>query len=543
MNQRHIQRKNLRGTPFSRLFFIIFLFFFTLSAMSPSVSAGQLVIGTDLWIGNINPFFYDTYPAHLIVEFTTESLLELKCIEGEEKKVYEPGCHVPQSTLLYKDYDQDQSEFYANLEDSPTGLNYQDLKFTIEQIQMVKHNLFHPNELKYHEQQHPQRKLVAINHPSNANWPLAFLALTFPVVKEGLPHDREVSSRSDDHISDYNQHTTGPYSLESASSNLLELERRRDDAFSSMPVVFKWYDLTRLYVDAITKGEIDIGLSLAGEIQDALVSQGHKMVETVDLNSFTYFGFNFETKHKKKSEMIRDIYFRRAFAYAVASSTTVSNKVETFNAKKNYTFDNMLLGDHDAKNHMYHYEITPFDKAVQRIKCEYLDVQPRKKNVRFSILVRYDSIFGGPHFESIEKDLKDAFEEGGISFEIKPCPTSHQFEAAKKNGDFDIIFDTFYFGRNKTKYIEFLNPENDELNFLKCQMFSREQIMLYKSDPLKIDQFLLKVNQDLPVFVIGAFHYKNAISPKVKKKEEDKCATGREAAFFRVENWEKIGDD
>ncbi|CAN2039753.1 hypothetical protein GMMP15_1400008 [Candidatus Magnetomoraceae bacterium gMMP-15] len=530
----HLLKKRTKG--FVIIYFVIFYFIINFAAPVASTGGGPqpISIATALWVGNLNPFSFTSYPAQLIVEFTTDSLVVFKCA-GSSNNDYEEGCHKKNKQSLYMDYDEEGSYFTPVLKPSPDeirspGLTFDDIDFTIKQIQKEPKNIYHSYELEF------KKGEITISNPFGVAFHKAAMALTFPIIRNPcvkcfLDHNKVISVYSNDDLDLYNNCTSGKYMLASLTPNHIKLANRYEK-LETTPVNIGIYDLFEQFLKAMMEDKHHVGLSLSGDLLTALKAKGtYNLMETDDLNSSTFFGFNYAVKDKKKNKLIHNVNFRQAFAYVVASTKTVKNKVKNYGETMNHTFDNMRTKEKDVPNK---YNLDDIEDAKKRVD-NFTRTVKFKQPINFNVLCRPNTIFATEHFSNIEKWLNRLFEKSKITFRFRNAPRESDYRRDKENGNFDIIFDTFYYGKNKLSYMEFLNPRNRRLNYLGCDIFTAEEIKKYKENPLASDEYLLRINREVPVYIIGTFHHKNVLAKSVRTSNP--CENGRPAPFYNIDKW------
>ena len=506
---------------------IAMIVFFAIS-FTGTLTAKTLSIGTDQWVENLNPFSFKTYPAQLIVEFTTNKLLELK-YTGNTGRYYEPDCQSTQNASIYNAYASGQSIFSVDL-NSDCGLNLNDLIFTIKQINKVPSNIYFSHGL---DPLSGGNKIL-IKRPYSAAFNKAALALTFPIIKYALSdnnkvfdHENKISSISSDDMDYYNSNTTGQFQLASLSDNRIELKRRNKT--NSFNIHFKIHDLTTEFLKELDSNYHHIGLSLTGDLLKKFETKpNYLLVETDDLNSSTFFGFNYNANDSVKRKLIENVNFRHAFAFAVASTSVVKNRITSYGETMNHTFDTMRAKEDDIPNK---YDVG--DTCRQRVKL-FTRTLSNQNPIEFVILIQYNAIFTHEQFEKIKSKLNKAFNPK-ISFRCVKPATNKLFVDDKKDGNFDIIFDTLFYGKNKLRYTEFLNPKNTKMNYLKCNVFSEKDIKKYQTDSLALDTFLWRVNKEVPVYIVGTFYHKNLFSAQIRKAHVPDNV--KPEPFYHIHEW------
>jgi len=478
----------------------------------------EIVIETAQFIDNINPFSYTVYPAELIVQFTTEKLIQQLCTGSKRPSSgYTHGVQ-RENQPVHQYYDQNSYMFHVDLK---SGNIYQaDVAYSVNQINQAPDNRFYEHKLEY------KNNRIRVNYPKAA-FNKSGAALTFPLIKVNqLNH--EMIIKGADNLNAYNQGTTGIYSLKNIQQYTVELKGRTDPQLP--PINFKVDILWDHFFNNIMKGKVHVGLNVNGDIMNQIPKIGsYRLEETVDLNSFTYFGFNYNSKNEKIRKIFKkEFRFRHAFAYAVSSTPAVKDLLYNFGDSMNHTFDTMRIMDDEPTDYMY---IIP--GKVRGHVLSNIQNDP----VTMRILFRADLLFTQEKMDQIVNSLNSIFSEAKINFRTIRAPKLSEFISQKSSGNFEIIFDTFVFGQNKLRYIEFMNPENSRVNYLNCRFFHEDEIITYKNDIEQRDDFLIKVNKWLPVFVVGTFRSLNVISTQVN--DTFSCGNdGRPIPFTNIHKWQ-----
>ena len=503
---------------------IILIFIYSLLMLSHAniiMANSELIIETAQWVDNLNPFTYSAYPAELIVQLTTQRLIQHVCT-GSEDGAYRAVIQKPDRYGIRRNYKHFESKFYLKL-DARSGIHLHDIGYTLEQIQMSPMNRYHEHGLSF------VSDLIEIENPKNAIFDKAAVALTFPIIRNvSLNYQTPVSGN--DHITAYNSATTGIYKISSFQMHKIALNTRHPSQHAS-PLTFQIDDKWELFLKNMLDDKVHVGLSVNGDLKKKVASDSnYTLEETDDLNSFTYFGFNYDTDNKKIQRLLlQNNEFRLAFAFAVANSNVVGERLKIFGSPMYHTFDTMRIVDGMAPPISY---IGRVDAKIAR----FIRALSQPDVIKLRILCRPGLIFSLGHLKQIVYSLNSTFGAANIQFRLIAAPIASEFNKKKKNKDFEIIFDTFVYGQNKLRYIEFMNPNNKRVNFLGCKAFSDRDIKTYKQKIEKRDEFLLRVNREVPVFVLGKFRNYNAISKSVIRK--NKCKNSRMIPFTDIHEWQ-----
>jgi len=478
-----------------------------------------IIIGTAQWVDNLNPFTYTAYPAELVVQFTTERLIQQICT-GSEENAYRPVIHIPSKRSIDQDYKPLESKFYLRLKQG--DIHMHDIRFTLDQIKLAAMNRYHEHELTF------VPDLIEIMNPRSAKFEKAAAAFTFPIIRNVIL-DFKTRVSGNDHIEAYNKATTGVYQLDLFEPHKIKLTSRKP-YISATPLTIHVEDKWELFLKTMLSSEIHVGLSVNGDLKDRLKSlDTYELKETDDLNSFTYFGFNYNTGKKRAQKLFsKESEFRQAFAFAVANDKVIQERVNLYGSIMNNTFDSMRNVD----------GMTPpikYSRSLPKTVSRFVQSLYEPNKVTLRLLCRPGLIFSLGHMELLVSSLNKTFAAANIEFQLNSAPIASEFNKKKIDKDFEIIFDTFVYGKNKLRYIEFMNPVS-KVNFLGCEFFSKEEIKMYKQKIEMQDRFLLKVNKELPVFVLGRFQNKNAVSKQINTKDS-LCSKSRVIPFTDIHQW------
>jgi hypothetical protein len=476
-----------------------------------------IIIGTAQYIDNINPFSYTVYPAELIVQFTTERLIQQVCTDSQEPSCGFEAIVQKEQHGIHTHYNANASVYYVVL--NPGNITNSDIQYTIDQINKTSVNRFHEHQLFM------KNEKLKITHPEKAAFGKAGIALTFPIIKSKAL-DNTVVINGPDNIDLYNQATTGRYALDDIQQYKVVLKGRHTQW---VPIHFQIDVLWETFAKNIMSEKAHIGLSVSGDLKDQIPKFGKfDLIDTDDLNSFTYFGFNYEPTCKHKTivkNLFHTLEFRQAFAFAVCNSPAAKDLLK-YGYPMKHTFDTMRI-----KNQSFIDYMAMIPGKVKRFV--QANIQPDTTTLR--VLYRANLIFTQEKMGQIVERLNTLFADANIKFRTTSAPQASEFLKKKKAGDFEIIFDTLIYGQNKLRYIEFMNPDNTQINYLKCKLFFPSDIIDYKKKIELRDRFLMEINQKVPVFVLGAFPSRNAVSKRLIKSYS--CKNGRVIPFTHIHSW------
>jgi len=502
---------------FIKSYFSWYIFLLIIVVPNNIKANDAIIFGTMQKIGNLNPFSYTSYPAELIVKFTTERLIKRVCYDYySPQRGYMPV--LINHEKLFQCYDTNASLFY--LTEMKKGISFLDIYYSIKQINRTPFNRYHKHILRFYKNK------IRITYPEKAAFSKAASALTFPIIKtEKLTPKHLIIENGD--IMVYNTATTGLYCLKSIHPNKVELEGRNQ---YYRPLIFKIFYSWEQFIKNIIKGKIHVALGIStNSILQVFEFDQYSLEETDDLKSFTYFGFNYNTPNSRIRKLFGKLEFRKAFAFATCKDSDIREKLYTYGETNDHTFDHILSMRNYPIDYMY---------APSGIIEGYIQSNIQAEDITIHIMFKPDFIFGQQLFNSVIRKLNHLFLQARIQFKPYVVHDVNEFDKMKKNRNFEMIFDTFTYGQNQLRYIEFLNPENSESNFLNCNIFKYNEIQKYKKKMELRDEFLLRINKELPVFVLGTFKRMNAISKRIIRKNSCQVKNERSLPFSNIHEWE-----
>jgi len=505
---------------FIKSYFSWYIFILFIVVPNNTKANDAIIFGTMQKIGNINPFSYTSYPAELIVQFTTERLIKRMCYDFD---IFSSSAgfmaELIDNKRFFRYYKPFDSIFY--LTELQSGISFSDISYTIRQINQTPANRYQTHSLVYHDQS------IEIQSPYMSLFSKAALAFTFPIIKTNKLTPKHLILNNKDIVL-YNTATTGLYCIKNIQPNRVELESRKQ---YFRPIIFRSFNSWEQFIKNILKGTIHVVLGISGKLIHQINGfDQYFLEETEDLKSFTYFGFNYNTTNVRIRKLFEiNSEFRKAFAFTICNLSIIREKLHKYGDPNDHTFDHIRSIENYPIDYMY---------APSGIIEALVQSNIQTEAVRISILYKPDFIFGQQQFNSIICELNQFFLQARIQFKAIAIQDIKEFEKIKKNGYFDIIFDTFTYGQNQVRYIDFLDPQNSESNFLKCTLFRNEEIKRYKTRFEKRDDFLLRINKELPVFVLGTFQRMNAISKRIVRKNSCQKKKLRSVPFSNIHKWE-----
>lgn len=469
------------------------------SAAAPA-RAERLTIATTEFTGNWNPVSFESYPAQLVVRFTTERLFEKRCVGGEDQT--EPV--LANLCQAGTGYDQSGSIRLAIDRQRCDGLAPADVAFTVKQIGKQPYNDYHTHELALNGDR------LSLNKPrAPAEW-VAKEAFSFPLlrrpVSEALAFYEETITVGGQ--GRYNEATGGVFKIASIDERSVKLVPRRPAEAPITEVEFVFYDRF-LNMQSTMSGENQPDLVLSWPITKPHADRDYTPRKPENLGSFTYVGFNFRTADELQKELIGSQRFRELFTKSLWVLSPVEDQVDFGGRGGGGVFlgESFDTGSPDATNR-------PTRQNIATAIADFVSDQNLRGLHEMVVLVSpaFEKLFDRADRANIATELDELWRtEGGagLHFELRdPAAGPAAFEREKRKGEtYHMIFDTFIYGRNHLRYMAFVQPGNS-FNVLGIEIasLSSDRIEVWMEEGARgIKAFLDVVAREYPVAVIGHF--------------------------------------
>lgn len=510
---------------------------FSFSVLAPAW-AEKLIIATTEFTNDWNPVSFESYPAQLVVRFTTERLFEKRCIGGRDQTEPEFANLCQQGT----GYDQSGSIRLIVDRQHCDGLGSQDVAFTLEQIREQPFNDYYTHELTL------QGDRLSVGKPrAPAEW-VAKEAFSFPVLRRPTVDSRffyreaiTVGGQSR-----FNESTGGYFKVESIDERSLKLVPRRpagEQAITEIELVF--YDRF-VNMQSTMSGENQPDLVLSWPITKPHADQDYTPRKPENLGSFTYVGFNFRTTDKQQKGLIESQRFRELFTKSFWVLSPVEDRIDFGgqgggSARGVFLGESFDTGSFDATNR-------PERERIALAISSFISDQNLKGLHEIVVLVSpaFEKLFDRSDRANIATELDALWqtEQGaGLRFELRdPAAGPAAFEREKRKGEtYHMIFDTFIYGRNHLRYMAFVQPSSS-LNVLGIDVaaLSSDRITAWMEEgPRGIKAFLDMVAREYPVAVIGHFPRRDLFHRSVVIPDD--CPKGAVALPYQgFERWRKL---
>ncbi|NKB59517.1 MAG: hypothetical protein GKS00_24615 [Alphaproteobacteria bacterium] len=557
-------------------------FYMAVFVSSPGTLFAQekaLNIVSTFYTSSWNPITYDSYPAQILTHFTTQRLFEKRCFieKGARGVEFENIC-------LQEGEQPKDGQLVLRFTDRCSNLSGTDISYTIDQIGKAgSKNSYSHYRMVIDEDDGNQ---IQITQPASVSIAKAKEILSFPLLRYPEGADQEFyklslsdGSRTAESVDTltYNAATAGMFQLNALDNGTYaKLVRRmaKTEKNEISSVNFRYNDTRSVLVTGLSDSSKapDIVLSLPRGLLSTLpevsVRDRYKVVKNDDaLTGFTYFGFNFSPElDREKTDMFDNIQFRELFAKSLWTVPKIRERYIGYSGEGgNVTFTGgsfEVFGGFDTNISDY-----TAPERVAEIAAEvrqFMDVQPNSLTLKVLVSHAIASLFDENELErmkeSLEEKWKSSDKDIGFNFRFLRPGSAKDYDNIIKQGEFDMVFDTFTFGSNRLRYMSFLDPESS-LNFLQINLDEFKR--LENEDCAGIDlhdkglsclmsrqvegkvEFLRRVARAWPVAVIGIFEQVDLISKALKPLNtggDSECAntSGSVAApYFGISNWVK----
>jgi len=507
----------------------------------------RLIVGISESPLNINPFMPERYVEKVITDLVYAPLVCIKKPSGIPQEAFE-------NVLISNITANKNQEGIMNLmlhdhiplHGSSKQLEISDIQYTVDSIQHIKNNPYQKNNISIYSQE-PNNNIIRIK----VGYPLVGIDkqeslqqyLTFPIVpKNTLRSIHQIVSTNYDIQQQISG--AGPYQFENydQSSNIISLKRFKNylSQKKSIPqpvlrIEFHYRDIHETIIKSFKEGRMHIVLDYFGKPID----EPKNLVLKLDpfLNSFTCLAFNFRQNDFLK--LFQSSYFRDTVA-ACMNEKVRRTFHKKYPGKSMYVIDE--LHNRYLQNHIYRHD-RKIDNNTIPERAERIFSDVRLKQFKYkTIYIHYEGCKPEAYVslaQSIQESLNRGF-RGYLEFKVIPTSTAREWNSLTVHQrSFHMILFTYCFGVNG----KILNPlffsENDHFNLTGKRIQIR-----YKHGELDYDNFLLKINKELPVIMLGSFMRYNLfnsqelITPWNDPQREDRSALINSPLFYRAWEWQ-----
>ncbi|CAN2045282.1 hypothetical protein GMMP13_170023 [Candidatus Magnetomoraceae bacterium gMMP-13] len=508
----------------------------------------ELTVGISELPLNFNPFMARRYIEKIISNLIYAPLIGLKYNTVDPKKSFQP--------VLAENIRADKNNrgiIHISLKNNipihnkPGSIGIEDIKYTLEGISRIPTNSYNRNKIRILDR---ENKLdIQVDYPPVGKGKEELLRryLTFPVVPDKAFRSFDEQVDTDIEIKEKIK-GPGPYELEEYDNNNNKIIMQRFNEYighnsenenSIFNIVFNFRDKYGDIITSFKDGKFHILLDYFGEPLTALTgSSNYVRKPDPTLNSFTCLAFNF------RQNKFRDLIYSNNFREIVAACMDDSNVRDIFNeypGKSMHLIDEPL--NRYIKKDVYKHDIKIKEKKLKdRITMLFKDERLKKYKYK-QIRIYYESF--KPVYERLAgkaaKSLNKAF-RGYLEFKAVPVPSPNQwFDLTFSTRNFTMVLYTHYFGVNRVIMNTEFFKNNNQINLTGKRISLRKN----KYGEIDYDNFLLKVNSDLPVVVIGMFYRYNIINsqdiiapwndPEIDPDEQE--ALKNSPLFYKVWDW------
>ncbi|CAN2040592.1 hypothetical protein GMMP15_180026 [Candidatus Magnetomoraceae bacterium gMMP-15] len=505
----------------------------------------ELTVGISELPLNFNPFMARRYIEKIISNLVYAPLIGLKYNTVNPKKSFQP--------VLAENIRADKNNrgiIHISLKNNipihnkSGSIGGEDIKYTLEGISRIPTNPYNRNKISLLDRENKLDIKVGYPPVGKGKEELLRRYLTFPVVPD------EAFSSFDEQVDtdiEIKEKIKGPgsYELEEYDNNNNKIIMQRfkeyigqnsENENSIFNIVFNFRDKYGDIITSFKDGKFHILLDYFGEPLTGSSNYVRKPDPT--LNSFTCLAFNF------RQNKFRDLIYSNNFREIVAACMDDSNVRDIFNeypGKSMHLIDEPL--NRYIKKDVYKHDIKIKEKKLKdRITMLFKDERLKKYKYK-QIRIYYESF--KPVYERLAgkaaKSLNKAF-RGYLEFKAVPVPSPNQwFDLTFSTRNFTMVLYTHYFGVNRVIMNTEFFKNNNQINLTGKRISLRKN----KYGEIDYDNFLLKVNTDLPVVVIGMFNRYNIINsqdiiapwndPEIDPDEQE--ALKNSPLFYRVWGW------
>lgn len=541
--------RNMKKNGVKISFFLLIIFAAT-SVVSTSSVLGkdELTVATMDYTSNWNPVSHRTYPAHFITNLVAERLFERKCYSRMmDEIVFSNGCMKIRSARFHSNalnFDPDHA--------ACPGLTNENMRYTIkDQINNVPYNEYYINHLDF------KSGRILIGYPDHVAPGFAMDILSFPIFRGSSSSNRNDFFKkiiSVGNEPDLNQITRGRYKVNKITEANLNLTLRntndKDKSNRSVDklklIYFRYPKNLITLMSHERRPDVVLGLRTKNSINKSL----YRYVDSPDLNSFTYIGFNFHVGEPEIRELFFNLDFRELFTHSIWLTSLVQNNTNI----GSHTSQNLFIGQSFDPDHVAIVGIPQKEKLKKRIG-NFIDNQKLYRKIELEILISpsMKELFEDSDRVDVISQLDDLWSRGdrGVSFFMdESLKGSNEFNEKKQTRAFHMIMDSFHYTRSKLNYMAFIQENNETFNYLgvdrrvipPMRLGGKDERSITVTECMKrgargVADFGKLVARHYPVAVIGYFPRRNLISTRVAR-ERDTCGENAiQMPFHDIHKW------
>ena len=514
-----------------------------------------LTFATTEYSSDWNPVSTPTYPSVIATDLVSERLIRRTCLGGDAvaAQSFENECLVPAAAVSKRGS--------VLLRLNPTcaagqrPLNKDDVIYTLLETTETPSNRYHQYALKV-----DGAGRLRISRPSNPPRWLAKEILGFPLLREPTAKMRELFGLANQagslarHTfisgdeSLINDVTGGMFAYENILNHTVRLKLRDKNKSTgnekisriNINVVDRMVDLTEMMRSRVRP---DIVLSVSHHINpsDSLYTKRFDP----NLNSFTYFGFNFATRDLRQRRLFEDAEFRRLFTTSIWTLRSIRRILDFVpGGRPKGTF----IGQSPdvASPRPQDSPAVSQRKQIQKKVRDYARRTFGERGIVLKVILAprvAGVLFDAADLKLLDQELNAIWSlpnRKGIRFRFTdPTAGPAHFKEARRSGDFHLVFDTFEFGANRLRYIAFTDPESP-LNDLGINIFpaSKVETWMKGGNKGRLDYFDNVMSQ-YPYAVVGHFPRRVLISTNFERYNGN-CPSGARAPLLhKIWMWER----
>ncbi len=481
--------------------------------------ADKLTIATHEFTTNWHPIHSTSYPATLLTRLTTEHFLVKACI-GNKK----PGTSATMRQEFTGNFlrmclsvNKDVGSTYLPINNNTinrvkcSNLSADDIALTL------KHMRKDTNDYQIYDLRFNTRsKTLSINNPARPSAEVLRQALSFPIIRQGKA-DR-VFGRGTQY--QYNKITAGPYKVQAFKSDIVHLKPRNPRIATKVTmsdIYLKSFSVRQQLVQSLQNQKVDVALNLP--ISMRVNPKTYQQVTNSELNNIAYVGFNFGTQNQTLQNLYQSQEFRKVLTQSIWANKVIRNKLDvigTTNPEGNFYGEGFEpISRHNTT--LWHYTVLP-----KKIKffLQYQYIKDQNEEVKILINPSMNFIFTSTQLKVFINELNSMW-QGSLNFTVINPGTPAKYLKELKKGHFDMLMDTFFFGKNPYKPLYFL-LENHETNLLQNNVIEAKNIKEWLSLGMPgLEKFRKKMLSSYPIAIIGSFTRRDYISKKIEIPQDE----------------------
>jgi len=509
-----------------------------------TVGADTLTMATHDYTSDWHPIHATTYPVQMMTRLTTERLVEKACLGTDDKSVsrlrgkmtgrflkicLSNRAYVQRKYINLKQIDQSHC----------SGLSVQDFQFTLEQIAKDFTNDYNYFNLKI------KGNKLFVENPSPIQPRMVRQAISFPILRK--PRDPNVSA---DHTfgqgsqDEYNALTHGRYKVKSFQTDLVRLQvpQNRFLNFNMTSISLKYFNQrSQLLKSMLGNGRVDVVLDLPTNMP--INQTDYEAHATSELNNVSYVGFNFRTKKSELLDLYQNKRFRRLFTFSIWATDVIRRKLDLDDTTNNP--EGTFYGESFEPGFRANTETPNNKSSINKIQ-EFLEDQQIDTLTQVILLIppNISYLFTENQINEFARELSEMWQnDEGNGLELvllnAGLPAQYQSYLESGEGEFDMVIETLFYGRNPYKAMALL-LKDDPLNHLKNELIASSDIKNWLTQgPEGLESFRDRVLDTYPVAIIGSFPRRDYISTQIEIPKSSCPTQSVSIPYISIHNWKK----